>query len=731
MKLTLAILWLLLCTLAIAQQQSSPEASLLISQVLNSKKENDPTKSQKSYSYNTYENLKIAGNPEIITGPEYKKKELRKTLQKTKVFFSEKTSQHIYDQIKGNKETITAAYMTGFDRPIYAIYHINFQSENIYEADYIIFDQKYRNPLHDTSYAAYVFEIEKDSTISGRTVTKLKFSPKDDDQNQLLTGWLYIDKETYAVAKAIYQKQEPVFINAHHEFVYDTDYSLWFHNSRKLNVKQEPSRTAPAFFEAQPQLGKPQKAIETLKKNERKALYLTIEAVNTNFKVNEEVDYGREGLKIEVLDSAVNKNESYWNAYRNEDTFSNTALAQFMNLDSIIDATKIRRKLEVLNKFKVGYYPLGVFDVDLKYLVKFNDYESLRLGMGGQTNEKLSEKFRIDGYVAYGTKDKVLKHKLGIGLRLHKEKDTWLNIYRQEDINEFAAENFLTDARVYSLFEPRLVNITTFYSFEQYGMSLQQRLLPSLISEISLSRKRISQTTDYQFLTDQGAFTDYTLAEIVIGARWSPASDYMRTPKGYQDIATGYPIISAQLTQGFKGITQSDFNYTKVSAKTTYAIETGTKSSTEFTVEGHYSAGTVPLTHLFHAYPNAPNKAEIMQRFSVAGTNSFETMYFNEFFSDQLLIGQVKHRLAPFNIFSFLKPEMVLISKAAWGGLKNTQQHQNIAFDTLEKGYFESGFELNKLLFGFGISASYRYGAYHLPNFEDNVALKFTFYLEL
>jgi hypothetical protein len=148
-------------------------------------------------------------------------------------------------------------------------------------------------------------------------------------------------------------------------------------------------------------------------------------------------------------------------------------------------------------------------------------------------------------------------------------------------------------------------------------------------------------------------------------------------------------------------------------------------------IEGHYSIGNVPLTHLFHAYPNAPNKEEIMQRFSVAGTSSFETMYFNEFFSDQLLIGQVKHRLAPFNIFSFLKPEMVLISKAAWGGLNNTQQHENIDFNTLEKGYFESGFELNKLLFGFGISASYRYGAYHLPNFEDNVALKFTFYLDL
>jgi hypothetical protein len=41
--------------------------------------------------------------------------------------------------------------------------------------------------------------------------------------------------------------------------------------------------------------------------------------------------------------------------------------------------------------------------------------------------------------------------------------------------------------------------------------------------------------------------------------------------------------------------------------------------------------------------------------------------------------------------------------------------------------YSESGFEINKLLFGFGLSFAYRYGGYHLPVWEDNFAFKFTF----
>ena len=53
-------------------------------------------------------------------------------------------------------------------------------------------------------------------------------------------------------------------------------------------------------------------------------------------------------------------------------------------------------------------------------------------------------------------------------------------------------------------------------------------------------------------------------------------------------------------------------------------------SSSHFVLEG-LRLGNAPLTHLFHAYPNSPTKEEILQRFSVAGIQSFETMYFGNF----------------------------------------------------------------------------------------------------
>jgi hypothetical protein len=709
--------------------QETDNAASLIDSVVARKNYNDPETRFNNYHYSSYQNLRVLGDPEALTGPGYKKTELRKTVKKTGVFLSEKTSIRAYSKENGRKEFITAAKMPGFETPVYPIYTINLQSDDIYDADYIIFDRRFKSPIRNNAKKFYNYNLLRDSLIDNRKVKVIEFQPLDSTRIDVIHGRLYIDKETFGVAKLKVEREGELEIDANHSFEFDPVLEFWNPVSKDLFVRKKKTAKELELFGGRLQVGNEQNPDRSPEDD----LYLLLESSNQDFSTDPNLEYGQKGLAIEITEKGLTKPDEYWEQFRRVDQLNNTELATALDLDSIVDDSRITRKLETLDKFKVGYYPIAFFDVDLKYLVKYNDFEALRLGFGGQTNEKLSENFRVGGYVAYGTRDARFKYMINLGYRINKSKDTWLNAYRRDDITEFAAESFLTDARVYSLFEPRLINIPTFYRFEEYGTSLQQRLLPSLLSEVALSRKRILQTTDYVFqpVGSTESFGNYNLSEIVVAARYSPRSSFMRSPKGYQTIETSYPILSAQLTKGFEDVARSDFNYLKVSGKAFYAIDNANGTVTELTVEGHYGTGEIPLTHLFHAYPNAPDQPEIMQRFSVAGRRSFETMYFNEFFSDRLLIGQVKHHLKPFNIASFLKPEMVLITRAAWGNLNDQQEHLNVQFETLDKGYFESGFELNKLLFGFGLSMSYRYGAYHLPDVEDNVAVKFTFYLEL
>ena len=189
--------------------------------------------------------------------------------------------------------------------------------------------------------------------------------------------------------------------------------------------------------------------------------------------------------------------------------------------------------------------------------------------------------------------------------------------------------------------------------------------------------------------------------------------------------------IRDRYTQSYKGVLNSNFSYSKIGLKATYVLQRINQSKTSFLIEADWAIGDVPLTHLFHAYPNAPTKETVLQRFSVAGRRTFETMYFGEFFSDKLATLQITHSIQPIMIAHWLKPELVFISRYAIGDVDNVENHQGVTFSSLHKGYQEAGLEINKLFAGFGLSFAYRYGAYHLPKFDDNIAFKFTFYLKL
>src|SRR5690554_6318620 len=378
-----------------------------------------------------------------------------------------------------------------------------------------------------------------------------------------------------------------------------------------------------------------------------------------------------------------------------------------------------------------GYYPIGFFDIDLKTLIKYNNYEGVRLGIGGLTNDRLFEKHRLGGYVAYGFIDKEIKYGFNAGMRVNKEKKTWLNLSYAEDIREIGTFEFLTDARVYSLFEPRLVNIIQFYKYRNWYANVTSELTPKFLSEFRVSHSLVENVESYFFIVGNELHKHYKLSEASFSFRYSPKTSFFTNEDGTKEYFDGFPKISGQITQGFKGVAESDFSYTKFGLKFDYYIKRHNLSSTNIILEGLFATGDVPLTHLFHSYPNQPNKIKWTGRFSVAGVQSFETMYFGEFYSDKMTMVQIKHSLRRFKLTEKWKPELTLITRHALGDISNRNRHFGIPFKAMNHLYNESGLELNKIIFGFGLSFAYRYGYYNLPKFEENMSFKFTFNLEI
>ena len=389
------------------------------------------------------------------------------------------------------------------------------------------------------------------------------------------------------------------------------------------------------------------------------------------------------------------------------------------------------KKKALIKELGNGYFPTKYINFDLRYLIKFNQYEGLRTGLGGITNNAFSDKFRLNYYTVYGFRDHRFKYSLGAGVRIAPGTNTWVNFSFTDDLQETGSSAFLTDKRFFQFFEPRLLNIDLFHKHKSTDFSLEHQLTPNLLTETQLSISSIDPTYNYQFVMGANSFEAFHLSTVKLALQWSPLHDFGLSKNTENDTGKDFPKFTLQYTQSIKNVLRGDFNFSKFDFRTIHQINHKNDALSEINLVSGLAIGETPLTHLYHAYPNNINKETIMQRFSVAGINSFETMFFNEFFSDRFTTLQLKHYLKPFNISDRFKPQLVLISRYAIGDISNVERHQNVTFGSLKKGYTESGFEINKLLFGFGLSFNYRYGAYHLPEIGDNIALKFTFNVTL
>lgn len=379
-----------------------------------------------------------------------------------------------------------------------------------------------------------------------------------------------------------------------------------------------------------------------------------------------------------------------------------------------------------------GYLETKYFNFDLKYLIKYNQFEGFRTGVGGISNTNLSDSFRFEGYAVYGFLDEEFKYSFGAGLRLLKKTNTWINIKYTEDLQETGSSNYLTDKRFFQLFEPRLLNIELFHKHISKTISIEHKFAPKILTEAQFAVSKIDPKYNYTYNHEVlGSYNNYRLSLFTLSAQLSLFSEFKQKPTGIIETKSGFPKFTIQFTKSFSNLLDSDFEFSKLDFRAIQQFKHKKEALTEIAFTSGLANGNIPITHTYHSYPNNVNKETILQRFSVAGTNSFETMYFNEFYSDKFAAVQLKHKLSPFVFSPWFKPQLVFIYRYALGNMDNIERHENINFGTLEYGYSEAGIEINKLFFGFGLSFAYRHGSYHLPEFEDNFAFKFTFNLNL
>lgn len=711
-------------------------ANQIIKRAIQNKTLNDPELALNSFQYRSYNKFIIDNQSGDLTAiADSTSQEIKTILNQGRAFLSEIVALHLFKKPNFQKQIVEGLSTAGFKKPVYDLLYTRVQPLSFYKKDYPVFETDYSAPLANDALKNYSYKILDTLTNTERPAYVVYFKPKREKTVAGLEGILYLDTVSFALQKVTAQLIGGVELEIEHNYKYYENEKIWFPSNQSITVKPGTGKKDISVFGGSISVGTLQRKKSFLNNvlapgEIEKNLYLSSTTTNFDIELNRPVQIERSSAAVVVTEEANQKSVNYWAANRQEPfTFEDELTAIWV--DSIIKTQNIERKIEVKKALFRGYYPIGFLDLDLGKLIKYSNYEGFRFGLGGQTNQRFSPNFQLNGYLVYGSTDESFKYGIGGGTLINKKTGTWLNVNYSDDIKEVGSFKYIRGIEDFSLFEPRFVNISYYYRNKNLQSGVLHRITPRLETEWLLSRSDISQLGDYAFLNNNQIYRDYVITEAKLGFLWRPFSRFLNTPESHVIIDKGYPQFTGQISKGISNFLGGNFDFTKFGLKADYRISRLDQSNTEFTLEGNYGIGDLPLTHSFHSYPNSANEGRILKRYSIAGKYSFETMYFNEFFSDRQLALHVRHQFRPITISNSIKPEFVLISRHVIGDFKNMEAHQNIEFNTLRHGFSEVGLELNNILLGFGLSVGYRYGAYHLPTFSENFSFKFTYELKI
>ena len=714
-------------------------ANTIIAKVIEQKGNNNPQKKLKSFQFKSYNKLLVSANPDSISGKidtvfvnaitrekiakidstDYK---FKKIIDQQHLFLTEKVSLFQFEK-PILKETILGTKMAGFKEPIYELLGFGLQSFSIYDDNYELFETKYKSPISATALKEYRYKILDTVSIDNRNVVVLYF--KNKISNKGLEGLLYVDTENYSIAKAVMRIRGVLNITGIHEFTYLETERIWFPMRKNFKIIKGRSKEPTSILGGRIAFTS-ENDDRNIKKDASDVTYLSSEMQVFDLDFTTQLKIRKSSVTIEVKDNANKRDDAFWSKNRTA-SIDKRSERTYVVLDSIVTKQNIERKIKFGRKIINGYVPFGPFDFDLRYLLSYNNFEGFRFGIGGITNDLFSKKLRIEGYTAYGLKDETIKYHLGTAVRIGNFSNSWVGGSYTDDVREIASTSFATDKRVFKLYDPRPINISTFYNHKTWRGFIETKIIPKTETVWQLTHSEITPLFNYTFDFDGNLYRDFEMTTAMFSIQWNPFSDYMQTPKGKIEFEKRFPKFSFQFTKSLPNFFANDFDFGKIDARIEYEKKYLDGQRSAILVQAGYTFGALPITHLYNTSPNNLTKENILQRITIAAKNSFETMYFNEFFSSEFVMFQFKHGFKRVELFKKVKPSLVLVTRMAWGNLQHPERHVGIEYKTLDQGFFESGIELNQIYKGFGLTGFYRYGPNQLPRFEDNLAVKLSF----
>jgi hypothetical protein len=636
------------------------------------------------------------------------------------VYMSESISKKfVIDSSSVNEEVLIARKSTGENyENLTTVTDKLLENINIYDDYFQLLDKSFVSPFIDNNQLFYEYHLEGKVTLQKKAFYKIRFNPKW-QEDFAFSGSALIDPKTWAIKKITMNVANNINLNYVKRLIISQEYQSI--QNRWIIQKQETWVSLSAL--------KWQKGEDI---TVHRFTSFKDMVVNNNAIIKKELDAARanktSGQEI--------KSEDFWKLSRHQQ-LGKKEKYNYAIADTINEVPFIQKAKRVGTIVISGYMELGPVSLhQLNTFYSINPIEDHRFKFGLITNKYFSKKLQLQGYVAYGIRDKEIKYKGGVLYVLNKSEARLLfgatYTYDLEQLGtspgHIAFDNVITTfSQINKKLKLSFIREARFF--------LEKEWTKGVISKITFLNKEIRPLGAIRFekQTDDPTASavqvhDVTISEIQLNSRFSYKENFYINEFKRLSLGSRYPVFSVDLIFGTKNILGSGYTYQKVKTNLQGKFHINPVGYIFYNLEAGKIFGTVPFP-LTTLHPANQTLAYDIEGFNV--------MNYFEFASDRHISLYLDHHFDGFflNKIPFIqkaKLREVLSVRGVVGDLSRRNQQEMIlpeGMSDVRKPYIEYSAGIENIFKVLRIDYIWR-GTHFSPTSKaDNWGIKARFFL--
>jgi hypothetical protein len=636
------------------------------------------------------------------------------------IFINESISDVYGDNLSGKeREILNANKNSGFNtnQQIIAFVKDLYADYDIYNNYLKFFDKDFVSPLSRTGIDVYNYMLADSMYIDNKWCYNIVFYPRRKGE-LTFKGDFWVNDTTFAIKKINMAVTKSANIN-------------WV---KEIYIEQEFEVVNDSVFLLTRDHMMSDFALR--KKEESKGVYgkRTTLYRNHAFNIPKPSKFYRE--EVNFLNNEIyQKSDEFWAENRFE-TLSKDEEGIYKMLDTLMTVKKFKQMYNLVSILGSGYIQKGNFDYGPIFSTfGYNDVEGLRVRAGGRTYFGPNDQWRIQGYTAYGVKDNQFKYGLAAKWMLNTKNRLIVSGGNRRDVEQMGA----------SLTTTNDVLGRSFASSALFTTAINDKLTSINLTNIDMEVEPIKNftiSTGFSYRTLRSASETFQLdyfidreenqtrghleqSEVYLQLDFTPKRKMVGYGVDRTLVDNNYTRFFVNLSQGFKGVMGSDFDYTRLQLYFKQPANIGGFGRMFFTTEIGKTFGEVPLG-LMSVVPG--NQTYFLIQ------NTFNNLNFYEFVTDTYATIQLEHHFngrlfSRIPWFRELNLREIVGVRGVYGSVSEANQLLNatgVPYLAPENGYWEYSAGVGNIFKVFRLDFSWRATYRSLPD-VNNFVIKGTF----